>query len=79
MILATDYPLLGIFESMLVFFLWAIWIFVVITILIDVFGRRDLSGWGKAGWTVFVVILPWLGALVYLITQGKGMAERKAV
>jgi Phospholipase_D-nuclease N-terminal len=78
MVVATTYPFLSIFWTMLIFVFWVIWIWFVITVLIDVFRRTDLSGWGKAGWTVFVIVIPWLGVLVYLITQSAGMAERRA-
>ena len=78
MVVATTYPFLSIFWTMLIFVFWVIWIWFVISVLIDVFRRTDLSGWGKAGWTVFVVVIPWLGVLVYLITQSAGMAERRA-
>jgi hypothetical protein len=61
----------------LIFFLWVIWIWILITVLIDLFRRVDISGWGKAAWTAFVIILPFLGVFVYLITQGKEMAERQ--
>src|SRR3954452_19225727 len=62
---------------MLVFVMWVIWIWIVVTVLMDLFRRHDISGWGKAGWAVFVIVLPYLGVFIYLITQGKGMAERK--
>ena len=78
MVVATTYPFLSIFWTMLIFVFWVIWIWFVITVLIDIFRRTDLSGWGKAGWTVFVIVIPWLGVLVYLITQSAGMAERRA-
>jgi hypothetical protein len=54
------------------------WIWVLILILSDVFRRHDLSGWGKAGWTFFLIVLPFLGALIYLIADSDGMAERRA-
>jgi hypothetical protein len=63
---------------MLVFFAWVIWFWLLITVFSDLFRRHDISGWGKAGWTVFVIILPFLGVLVYLIAQGQHMAERRA-
>jgi hypothetical protein len=63
---------------MLIFFFWVIWIWILITVLMDMFRRHDISGWGKALWTLFVVFLPYLGVFIYLITQGKGMAERRA-
>jgi Phospholipase_D-nuclease N-terminal/Short C-terminal domain len=76
MVFAADYPFLNIFWTMIIFFCWVIWIWMLITILSDVFRRRDLSGWGKAGWTVFLIVLPFLGALIYLIAHHDGMAER---
>ena len=75
---AADYPFLDIFWTMLIFFMWVIWIWILVTVLIDLFRRHDISGWGKAAWTLFVIILPFLGVFVYLITQGKEMAERRA-
>jgi hypothetical protein len=62
--------------TMLVFFAWVIWFWLLITVFGDVFRRRDLSGWGKAAWIIFVIVLPYLGVLVYLIAQHDGMAER---
>jgi hypothetical protein len=76
--IAADYPFLDVFWSMIIFFVWVAWIWMMILILTDVFRRRDLSGWGKAGWTFFLIILPFLGALIYLIAQSDGMAERRA-
>ena len=76
--IAADYPFLDILWSMIIFFVWVAWIWILILILSDVFRRRYLSGWGKAGWTFFLIVLPFLGALIYLIGQGDGMAERNA-
>ena len=76
--IAADYPFLNIFWSMIIFFAWVVWIWMMIIILSDVFRRSDLSGWGKAGWTIFLIVVPFLGALIYLIAQGDGMAERRA-
>jgi hypothetical protein len=76
--IAADYPFLDILWSMIIFFVWVTWIWMMILILSDVFRRRDLSGWGKAGWTFFLIVLPFLGALIYLIAQSDGMAERRA-
>ena len=76
--IAADYPFLNILWSMIIFFLWVAWIWVLILILSDVFRRHDLSGWGKAGWTFFLIVLPFLGALIYLIADSDGMAERRA-
>jgi len=78
MVSATSYPFLEIFWTMLIFFTWVVWIWIVVSVLIDVFRRTDLSGWAKAGWTVFVVVLPFVGVLIYLIVNGTGMAERRA-
>jgi len=76
MVFAAEYPFLNIFWSMILFFAWVIWIWMMITILGDVFRRRDMSGWGKAAWTVFLIVLPFLGALIYLIANHDGMADR---
>jgi len=78
MVLAADYPFLNILWTMIIFFVWVVWIWMMIAILSDVFRRHDLSGWGKAGWTVFLIVLPFLGALIYLISNGDGMAQRNA-
>jgi hypothetical protein len=76
--IAADYPFLDVLWSMIIFFVWVIWIWMMILILSDVFRRRDLSGWSKAAWTFFLIILPFLGALIYLIAHSDGMAERNA-
>ena len=76
-ITASSYPFLNILWTTLIFFAWVIFIWIAITVLIDVFRRRDISGWGKAAWVVFVVVLPWIGVLVYLIANHDGMAERR--
>ena len=77
-IAAAEYPFLNIFWTMIIFFSWVIWIWMVIGVLADVFSRHDISGWTKAAWAVFMIVLPFLGVLIYLITTGKEMAERKA-
>ncbi|MGO9078320.1 MAG: SHOCT domain-containing protein [Streptosporangiaceae bacterium] len=74
----TGYPLLDLFLTMLYFFVWILWIFLVIRIIIDIFASHDISGWAKAGWLIFIVILPFIGVLVYLIARGHHMAERQA-
>jgi hypothetical protein len=79
MVLAADsssYPALGVFWSIFYFFLWIIWIWILITIFIDIFRSRDLSGWAKALWILFVLFLPMIGVLVYLIARGGKMHER---
>jgi Phospholipase_D-nuclease N-terminal len=73
---AADYPFLDIFWSMIIFFCWVIWIWMMIYIFTDVFRRRDIGGWSKALWCVFMIVLPFLGVLVYLIAQHDGMAQR---
>jgi Short C-terminal domain/Phospholipase_D-nuclease N-terminal len=73
---ATDYPFLNIFWTILIFFAWLVWLWIAVTVLIDVFRRHDLSGWIKAAWTIFVIVLPFLGVLTYLIFNHTGMAER---
>ena len=72
----ADYPFLDIFWTMIIFFLWVAWIWTLISVLGDVFRRQDLSGWGKAGWTLFMIVVPFLGVLIYLIAHGKDMARR---
>ena len=62
--------------TMFVFFAWILFFWMLFGVFGDLFGRHDISGWAKAGWTVFVIILPFLGIFVYLISQGKGMGER---
>ena len=76
MVFAADYPFMDVLWSMIIFFFWVIWIWIVITVLIDVFRRNDIGGWAKAAWVVFVVILPWLGVLIYLIVEHDGMRQR---
>jgi uncharacterized membrane protein YcjF (UPF0283 family) len=76
MLIAADYPFLDVLWTMIIFFCWVIWIWIVITVFSDLFRRHDISGWGKAAWVVFVIVLPFLGVLVYLIAQHDGMRER---
>jgi hypothetical protein len=76
MLIAADYPFMDVFWSMLVFFLWLAWLLVLFRVFADIFRRHDLSGWGKAGWCVFVIVLPFLGVLVYLIAEGNNMSRR---
>ena len=77
LITASSYPFLNVLWDILIIFAWVIFIWIAITVLIDVFRRRDISGWAKAAWVVFVVILPWIGVLVYLIANHDGMADRR--
>jgi type VI protein secretion system component VasK len=76
MLIAADYPFMDVFWSMLVFFLWVAWLIILFRIVGDIFRRHDTSGWAKAAWIVFVIFLPFLGVLVYLIANGGGMARR---
>jgi Short C-terminal domain len=73
-----SYPALNIFWTILEVFLWVIWFWILITVVIDIFRSSDLSGWGKAGWFLFVLIIPLLGVLVYVIARGDSMHERAA-
>jgi hypothetical protein len=75
--IAADYP--SFFEvlwTVVVFFCWVIWFWIVITIFADLFRRHDIGGWHKAAWVIFIILVPFLGTLVYLIAQHQGMAER---
>jgi hypothetical protein len=69
-------PLLDAFLTMMWFFLWVLWFFLLFRIIMDIFRSKDLGGWGKAGWLIFVIILPFLGVFVYLIARGHKMTER---
>src|SRR5213080_1478526 len=73
---ASSYPLLNIFWTIFELFLWIIWIWILIWIFIDIFRSRDLSGWAKALWFLFVLFIPLIGVLVYLIARGGEMHER---
>lgn len=75
---ASDYPLLDLFWTFLLFFGLIVYFWVLITVFADVFRRHDIGGWAKTGWVVFVFVLPMIGALVYLISQGHSMADREA-
>ena len=75
-VFAADYPFLDILWTMIIFFCWVAWIWLLIMVFSDLF-RRDVSGWAKAAWVVFLIILPFLGVLIYLIAEGKGMTERR--
>lgn len=76
MLLATSYPFLEVFWTMLIFFAFVIWIWILITVLIDIFRRHDTSGFAKVLWIIFIIVLPYLGVFVYLIAEHKGMSER---
>lgn len=71
-----DYPALNLFWTMLWLFLWILWFFLMFKVLTDIFRSHDMGGWGKAYWTIFVIVLPYIGVLVYLIARGKEMGQR---
>jgi len=73
-----NYPLLNVFLTTMWFFLWILWFFLLFRVFGDLFRDHELSGWAKAGWCVFVILLPFLGVFVYLIARGHGMAAREA-
>jgi len=75
-VLAYDYPVLGAFWTIFWLFLWIVWIFILFRVIFDIFRSRDLGGWAKALWLIFVIILPFLGVFVYVIARGQGMSER---
>jgi hypothetical protein len=76
MILATSYPFLEVFWTMLIFFAFVVWIWILITVLADIFRRHDTSGFGKVLWIIFIILLPYFGVFVYLIVEHRGMTER---
>lgn len=72
----ADFPFLEVLWTMILFFAWFAWIWIAITCFIDIFRRHDIGGWGKALWVIFIILIPFLGVLVYLIGQHDGMRER---
>ena len=76
MLVAADYPFLDILWTMLIFFLWIAWFWILITVFADIFRRHDTSGVGKVLWIIFVIFLPFLGVFVYLIANHDGMTQR---
>jgi Short C-terminal domain/Phospholipase_D-nuclease N-terminal len=76
--LASSYPVLDAFLTILYFFIFIIWIWLLITVFIDIFRSHDLSGWAKALWVLFIIVIPYIGVLVYLIARGGKMHERAA-
>ena len=74
--LAADYPFLDLMWTMLVFFLWIMWFFLLFKVIADIFRSHDMGGWSKALWLIFVLVVPFLGVFVYVITQNVGMTER---
>jgi hypothetical protein len=76
MIFADSYPLLEVFWTMVIFFAFIAWFWILFAVLADIFRRHDISGWGKTLWIIFVIVLPFLGVFVYLIAEHDGMTER---
>ena len=74
--LAYDYPLLGLFWTFLWFFIWIAWIVLLFRVFADLFRNHEMSGWGKALWSIFVILVPFLGVLVYRIAHGHDMQKR---
>jgi hypothetical protein len=75
-LLAYDYPILGLFWTMLIIFLWIAWLMLLFKVIFDIFRSHDMGGVAKAFWALFVILIPWLGVLVYLIARGRSMQER---
>ena len=73
----TNHPFLNVMWTFFMVFVWLAWLWLLVTIAVDIFRRRDVSGWAKAVWLIFIVFLPFLGVLIYLITQGDGMGQRQ--
>lgn len=73
---AVVYPLLEVFWTMLIFFAFVVWIWLLFVVFADIFRRRDASGWAKVAWVIFIVILPFLGVFVYIIAEHAGMTDR---
>jgi ABC-type multidrug transport system fused ATPase/permease subunit len=76
MLLASSYPFLDVLWTMFIFFLWIIWFWLLFTVFVDVFRRHDIHGGKKTLWLIFVIILPFLGVFIYIITQNDGMTQR---
>jgi hypothetical protein len=76
-LVAADYPFFDVFWTMIIFFFWVIWIWMLIVILSDVFRRHDIGGGKKAVWCIFIILLPFIGVLSYLFANSDGMAERR--
>ena len=77
MVVAAEYPFLNILGTMAIFFVWTIWIIMMVQILSDVFRRRDLSGGAKVAWTVFLIVVPFIAALIYLAKNSNEISDRR--
>ncbi|MER5895783.1 SHOCT domain-containing protein [Streptomyces sp. NPDC001876] len=71
-----DYPLLNLFLTMMYVFLWVLWFFLLFKVITDIFRDHSLNGWAKAAWLIFVIVLPYIGVLIYLIVRGRSMGQR---
>ncbi|HEY7836570.1 MAG TPA: PLDc N-terminal domain-containing protein [Solirubrobacteraceae bacterium] len=78
MIATTSYPLLEVFWTMLIFFAFVIWLWMLFVVIGDIFRRRDIGGWAKAAWIVVLIVLPYFGVFIYLIAEHTGLTERSA-
>ncbi|HEY7961107.1 MAG TPA: PLDc N-terminal domain-containing protein [Solirubrobacteraceae bacterium] len=76
MVLAASYPFLEVFWTMLIFFAFVVWLWILFAVLGDIFRRHDTSGFAKVLWIIFIVVLPYFGVFVYLIAEQRGMGER---
>jgi heme exporter protein D len=76
MMLAYDYPILGLFWTMMIFFLWVAWLILLFRVFADIFRSHDMGGWAKALWSIFVILAPFLGVFIYVIVNGRKMGER---
>ena len=76
MLVASSYPFLDVFWTMLIFFLWVAWFFILFRVIADIFRRHDIGGGGKVLWFIFVILVPFLGVFIYVIAESKGMEER---
>jgi hypothetical protein len=77
LLVAADYPFLEVLWTMLIFFAWVIWFWILITVFADLFRRHDIGGGAKVLWSIFVIVLPFLGVFIYLLTQNDGMVARR--
>ena len=76
--IAANYPFLDVLWTLIIFFAWVIWFWLLVNIFADIFRRHDIGGGKKALWTIFVIITPFVGVLIYMIVESKGMADRQA-
>ena len=76
--LATSYPLLEVFWTILIFFAFVIWLWMLFVVIGDIFRRKDIGGWAKTAWILVLVVLPYFGVFIYLIAEHRGLSERTA-